>query len=99
MDSELLGRPTEILPNSATVARMPGWRLKLLVFVSGAVLMGLEMAGSRILASHFGSSIYVWGSIIGGFLAAFSGGYFSGGLAAGWEAPFFLLHGFVLLAG
>ena len=99
MDSELLGRPTEILPNSATVARMPGWRLKLLVFVSGAVLMGLEMAGSRILASHFGSSIYVWGSIIGVFLAALSGGYFAGGLAADRKPSFFLLNVLVLLAG
>jgi len=26
------------------------WRLKVVVFVSGAVLMGLEMTGSRILA-------------------------------------------------
>ena len=99
MDSELLGRPAEILPNSATVARMPGWRLKLLVFVSGAVLMGLEMAGSRILASHFGSSIYVWGSIIGVFLAALSGGYFAGGLAADRKPSFFLLNVLVLLAG
>ena len=54
------------------------WRLKVVVFVSGAVLMGLEMTGSRILAIHFGSSIYVWGAIIGVFLAALSIGYYSG---------------------
>ena len=58
------------------------WRLKVVVFVSGAVLMGLEMTGSRILAIHFGSSIYVWGAIIGVFLAALSIGYYSGGMLA-----------------
>src|SRR5438876_5810640 len=99
MVSETPGSPTENLPNSAPVARVPGWRLKLLVFLSGAVLMGLEMAGSRILASHFGSSIYVWGSIIGVFLAALSGGYFAGGLAADRKPSFFLLNVLVLLAG
>ena len=41
-----------------------GWRLRLVVFVSGAVLMGLERTGSRVLAAHFGSSIYVWGAMI-----------------------------------
>ena len=49
---------------------MSDWRLRLVVFVSGAVLMGLEMTGSRVLAIYFGSSIYVWGSIIGIFLAS-----------------------------
>lgn len=61
--------------------------------------MGLEMAGSRVLATHFGSSIYVWGSIIGIFLAALSGGYFVGGLAADRKPSFFLLNVLVLVAG
>jgi len=99
MDSEPLPSTTENVLHSPLVARPPGWQLKLLVFVSGAVLMGLEMAGSRILASHFGSSIYVWGSIIGIFLAALSGGYFAGGLAADRRPSFFLLNLLVLLAG
>ncbi|MCL5039371.1 MAG: fused MFS/spermidine synthase [Firmicutes bacterium] len=54
----------------------------LLVFLSGSVLMSLELLGSRILAPFFGNSIYVWGSLIGIFLAALSLGYFLGGLAA-----------------
>src|SRR6266567_3611164 len=57
-----------------SIATISSWRLKGLVFISGAVLMGLEMAGSRVLAIHFGSSIYVWGSIIGIFLAALAAG-------------------------
>jgi predicted membrane-bound spermidine synthase len=99
MDSEPLPSTTENVLHSAPIARAPGWQLRLLVFVSGAVLMGLEMAGSRILASHFGSSIYVWGSIIGVFLAALSGGYFAGGLVADRRPSFFLLNVLVLLAG
>src|SRR3989442_6822910 len=44
--------------------------------------MALEIVGSRILAPYFGSSVYVWGSLISIFLAALSAGYFFGGGAA-----------------
>ena len=50
-----------------------------IVFVSGAVLMALEIAGSRVLAPHFGSSIFVWGSLISVVMAALSIGYYWGG--------------------
>src|SRR5688572_13873288 len=53
--------------------------LSFVVFVSGAVLMSLEIAGSRILAPHFGSSIFVWGSLISVVMAALSIGYYWGG--------------------
>ncbi len=52
------------------------------VVTPGAVLMALEIVSSRILAPHFGSSVYVWGSIIGVFLAAMSIGYLWGGRLA-----------------
>ncbi|MBI2201558.1 MAG: fused MFS/spermidine synthase, partial [Armatimonadetes bacterium] len=62
--------------------------LRLVVFGSGAVLMGLEIVGSRILAPYFGSSVYVWGSLISIFLAALSLGYYLGGVAADrWPKP------------
>src|SRR3989449_8880208 len=56
--------------------------LRIVVFGAGAVLMALEIVGSRILAPYFGSSVYVWGSLISIFLAALSAGYFFGGGAA-----------------
>ena len=56
--------------------------LKLLVFISGAVLMGLEIVGSRILAPYFGNSVFVWGSLISLFLIALSVGYYFGGRVA-----------------
>lgn len=61
--------------------------------------MGLEMTGSRILAIHFGSSIYVWGAIIGVFLAALSIGYYSGGMLADRRPSFYLLNALLLIAG
>ena len=53
--------------------------LNVVVFVSGAVLMALEIVGSRVLAPYFGNSIFVWGSLISVFLAALSVGYYWGG--------------------
>lgn len=53
--------------------------LNIVVFVSGGVLMALEIVGSRVLAPYFGSSIFVWGSLISVVLAALSLGYYWGG--------------------
>jgi len=58
------------------------WLLYAVVFVCGAVLMSLEMIGSRMLAPYFGNSIFVWGSLISVVLAALSLGYWLGGIAA-----------------
>lgn len=49
------------------------------VFVSGFVIMALEMLGSRLLAPTFGSGIFVWGSLISVFLLSMAVGYFLGG--------------------
>jgi spermidine synthase len=54
---------------------------------------------SRVVAPFFGNSVYVWGSLIGVFLAALSAGYFAGGrIATRWphRGPFLAL---VFLAG
>lgn len=57
-------------------------RFLIVVLFPAAVLMALEMVSSRVLAPHFGNSVYVWGSIIGVFLAAMSVGYSWGGRLA-----------------
>ena len=56
--------------------------LKIVVVIAGAVLMALEILGSRVLAPHYGSSVYVWGSLISTFLVALSVGYAVGGRLA-----------------
>lgn len=50
-----------------------------LAFSSGFIIMSVELLGGRILAPYFGSSIYVWGSIISIFMVALSVGYLVGG--------------------
>ena len=73
--------------------------LYIIVFVCGAVLMAFEMVGSRILAPRFGNTIFVWGSLIGVFLAALSLGYLVGGRLADWVPKFSLLGGIIAVAG
>ncbi len=61
---------------------IPRLRFYWVVTVCGGVLMALEILSSRVLAPHFGNSVYVWGSIISVFLAALSLGYLLGGRLA-----------------
>src|SRR5579871_2485580 len=51
-------------------------------FVTGAIVMSVEMLGSRYLNPYFGSGIYTWASLISTVLAALTAGYFAGGLVA-----------------
>ncbi len=76
-----------------------GLPLYVVVFVCGGVLMAFEMAGSRILAPTFGSTIFTWGSLIGVFLAALSLGYFVGGGLADRVPKFSLLGTIIAVAG
>jgi predicted membrane-bound spermidine synthase len=49
------------------------------VCVCGAVVMALEIVGSRILAPHLGTGVVVWTGLIGVVLGALSLGYWLGG--------------------
>lgn len=49
------------------------------VFVSGAIVMVLELVGSRLLAPFFGNSLFVWTSLIGVMLGFMALGGFLGG--------------------
>lgn len=73
--------------------------LEVIVFVSGGVLLALEIIASRVLAPYFGNSIYVWGSLIGVFLAALSVGYAVGGRFADRVPSPGVFSGIVFLAG
>ena len=57
-------------------------RLRLVVAVCGAILLSLEILGSRVLAPAFGSSVFVWGGLITTFLVALAVGYAVGGWVA-----------------
>ena len=59
------------------------------VFLSGGTLLGVEIAASRVLAPTFGSSLYVWGALIGVVLTGLSIGYWAGGVVADrWPSPY-----------
>jgi spermidine synthase len=58
--------------------------------------MCLEMMAFRILPPNFGSSLYVWGSIISVFLLGLTLGYFFGGMAAD-RRPYLAALGLVIL--
>jgi len=59
--------------------------LAVVVFGCGFALMSLEMLGARLLSPDFGSSIFVWGSVISIFLLALSVGYWIGGSLSVWR--------------
>ena len=66
-------------PVSCSIPRL---FLLLTASATGAIVMALEILGSRLLAPVFGNSLFVWGALIGVILAAMSSGYAFGGWAA-----------------
>jgi spermidine synthase len=75
------------------------WRPNLIVFVSSACIMILELVAGRIVAPYVGVSLYTWTSIIGVVLAGISlGNYLGGQLADRWASLRFL-GGIFLLGG
>jgi predicted membrane-bound spermidine synthase len=57
-------------------------KLLLLSFIEGAAVMAAELCGAKLLAPIFGSSLFVWASVMGITLAALALGYFFGGWSA-----------------
>ena len=50
--------------------------------LEGATVMAVELLSARMVAPYFGSSLYVWGTVIGFTLLALAIGYFAGGVMA-----------------
>ena len=75
------------------------YTLELTVFLSGAVVMMLELTGSRILAPFVGTSTFIWTSLIGVILASLSLGYYHGGKKADEDPSFKRLAQILFLAG
>ena len=71
--------------------------IKFVVFICGAIVMSFEILGSRVLAPNFGSSVFVWGSLISIFLTGLSAGYYLGGRLADIN-PSYRKLGLIILA-
>lgn len=69
------------------------------VFVTGAAIMVLELLGARVLAPYYGSSLFVWSSLITVTLVALAIGYWLGGVVADRRPSAALLYAIIALAG
>ena len=67
---------------SGTEVHTQQFLLQLTVFLSGALVMVYELVGSRVIGPYFGTSIYIWTSLIGIILGSLSLGYYWGGKLA-----------------
>ncbi len=72
----------EVVVPLAPARRASTWGLLGAVFLCGGVLLGVEMAASRVLAPYFGNSLFVWAAIIGVILGGLAIGYWLGGALA-----------------
>lgn len=68
------------------------------VFITGGVIMMLEMAAFRLATPYFGASLFVWANIIGLVMIALALGYYLGGKLADLRPEKKLLM-FIVLAG
>lgn len=71
----------------------------LVTFVSGAVVMVVEVLGSRILSPFFGVGLFIWSALLSVTLAALAIGYFVGGVAADRNQSAVLIFRLALVAG
>lgn len=77
---------------------MKKYKLEIIVFLAGAIGMGLELIAARVLSPYVGSSNVVWTSIIGIILASMSLGYWLGGKKADKDANIDQLSNILLFA-
>lgn len=69
------------------------------VFITGAVILVLEILGTRIIAPYYGTTIYVWSSLITVTLLALALGYFFGGWLADKKPASDMIYLVIFMAG
>ena len=75
------------------------WHPSLIVFISNACVMTIELVAGRIIAPYVGVSLFTWTSVIGVILAGMSAGNFIGGKLADRFASRAALGVLFILAG
>jgi predicted membrane-bound spermidine synthase len=69
----------------------------LLSFIEGGSVMAAELLGAKMLSPYFGSSLYVWASVLAITLGGLAAGYFAGGVLS-YKSKNYLSLFYVLLA-
>jgi len=69
------------------------------IFLAGTCTMIFEISGSRLMGPYFGTSIFVWTSIIGTIMAGLSLGYWLGGIVSLRRSDGIVFGWILLLAG
>jgi spermidine synthase len=90
-----LERDEGSIPSPGTVNK---YILEITAFVSGGVVMTLELVGSRVFAPYLGASTFIWTSLIGVILASLSIGYWWGGKLADRNPSVSLLSSILFIA-
>jgi predicted membrane-bound spermidine synthase len=50
------------------------------VFISGGVVMAVELVSAKMISSYYGNSLYVWSAVLALTLGGLAAGYFAGGV-------------------
>lgn len=75
------------------------YTLPLVVFLTGACVLVIELAAIRVLSPYFGNTLYTTSSVLGVILAALSIGYYVGGRQADKQPSEQLFFTIILLGG
>jgi len=67
--------------------------------VCGALIMTIEILGSRVIGPFFGASLFVWTSLITVTLVALAAGYAAGGVLSDLKPSPAYLYGIILCSG
>lgn len=73
--------------------------LWVLILLEGASVMNVELVGAKMIAPFYGSSLYVWASVLGITLLGLAIGYFAGGIIADRSKSINPLFYIILLSG
>ena len=85
-NDNLKGRPGSTIPATTERSQGSGFSVTRTIYLfavlEGATVMAVELMSARMVAPYFGSSLYVWATVIGFTLLALAIGYFLGGVIA-----------------
>jgi len=73
--------------------------LSLIVFLTGAAVLIIEITAIRVLSPYFGNTLFAFSSVIGVILGALSLGYYAGGTLADKKPLYSVFFFLILLSG